>query len=164
MHPFQYLASKHNGRAKTLQNISKDVSAANSKSLDPIAVANGDADDDDDDGNEDDDDGYNDDCLDGDENHGGGNDVKSRAKRISCHLCDEKLRDKKDYEDHVIAAHGVDGAGSGAQHHGGTLKEEIFFKKCPICSKPCKTPGLMKLHMRDAHSDPFARFVSEENR
>ena len=153
MHPFQYLASKHarGGRTiKALESIVKPTTNTEVEKDDPVAVANGDV--------------LEDDGADEDEEEG--KEVKAEEEKmegiagqktrlISCHLCEEKLKDKRDYEDHVIAFHGAESGGPGQS--GGSPKEEIFFKKCPICSKSCKTPGLMKLHMRDAHSDPFAR-------
>ena len=58
---------------------------------------------------------------------------------IACHLCDEKVSDKKDYEDHVIRVHGGDagncGGGGGGNQGETAAKEEAYFKKCPICSK-----------------------------
>ena len=164
IHPFQYLAStnykdcrakkprRNNHREEAGDSIQGEIHTANHQA-DGEDYGDDDGDNENDGANADDDDAAQ---VSG---------PISRGERIiSCHLCEEKLKDKRDYEDHVISAHGGDrcgsiGGGGGSSGSASTAKEELFFKKCPICSKSCKTPGLMKLHMRDAHSDPFARSV-----
>jgi len=82
--------------------------------------------------------------------------VDAKAQNpLKCHLCGFQVKDKEQYEMHMSShgdsKHDIDARGP-------PVKQEVFFKKCPICSKSCRSAGLMKLHMREAHSNPLARF------